>query len=327
MHALALSASPTLTSSAFRGRTACGLPAPPSRLAGPFYVGQLVASTYEVTGLLGAGGMGVVYDATDRTLRRRVAIKTALSTVFREELLREARALAALRNPSFPCVHALLQHEGIDFIVMERLYGETLDKRIALARSIGKKITLEEVIDIVVQLAVALAAAHDAGVSQRDVKPSNVMLCADRVVLFDFGLVVPEVLVAPSTIISGSAEYVAPEVLLGSVEKGGGPSIDLYALGVVAFELLTNTTPFASDMLPRIVARHISESPPDVRDRRPDVPDALAFLVRQLLAKAPHERPPSAEAVIWELDHMRARSCPSEAPARSRRRGGIGPLV
>ncbi len=116
----------------------------------------------------------------------------------------------------------------------------------------------------------------------------------------------PEVLADCTNDNGGSAGYVAPEVLLGEVEKGQGPLIDLYALGIVAFELLTNTTPFAADSPGRMLANHVCAPVPDVSDLRPDIPRALAALVSELLAKEPTSRPASAEAVLWQLKDIRA---------------------
>lgn len=123
--------------------------------------------------------------------------------------------------------------------------------------------------------------------------------------LADHDRVIPEVLVAPENEAASSAEYMAPEVLLRSVEKGEGPLIDLYALGVLAFELLTNTTPFAGDSVGQTLARHVGAPIPDVRASRPDVPRELAGLLIELLAKDPKSRPASAEAVLWQLKDIR----------------------
>jgi eukaryotic-like serine/threonine-protein kinase len=286
----------------------------------PFVVGQRLGpdDAYEVLGVLGYGGMGVVYEAFDRSLHRRVAIKTSLSPRFANELRAEAQALATLRSPSFPTIYGLVSHGGDGgggelLLVMERLYGEQLDRRLEQVRLHNEgSMPLPEVIDILLGIAHALDAAHQGGIAQRDVKPSNIMICGSssgsRIVLFDLGLVVPEILVVPGSTISGSADYLAPELLLGELKKGGGPHVDLYALGIVAFELLADgLTPFRSDILEQTLSRHICQQAPDVRSYRKDTPDALAELIVSLLAKAPHDRPASAEAVVWELQHLKTR--------------------
>jgi serine/threonine protein kinase len=273
--------------------------------AGPFRVGDLIDDTYEITRVLGAGGMGVVYEARDLILLRLVAIKAPLFAAYARSLRAEAQALAAIRNPAFVTVHHVGHHKDVLFMVMERLFGDTLETRLDEARARGEHLSLEEVLDLLIPITDALSAAHAVGIAQRDLKPANVVVCGERVVLVDLGLFVPEVLVAPENDAAGSAEYIAPEVLLRTVEPGEGPLIDLYALGILTFELLTNTTPFGGESLGRMLANHVGAPVPDVRARRPDVPPELAGLVSELLAKDPRSRPPSAEAVLWQLKDVR----------------------
>ncbi len=275
------------------------------RSAGPFRTGDLVGDTYEITRVLGVGGMGVVYEARDRILRRLVAIKVPLIAAYAQSLRAEAQALAAIRNPAFVSVHHVGQHGDHPFMVMERLFGETLEARLDDARARGVLLSVDEVLELLVPITDALSAAHAVCIAQRDLKPANVMVCGERVVLVDFGLFVPEVLVDPANEVGGSAQYMAPEVLLHAVEKGQGPLIDLYALGVLAYELLTNTTPFVAESIGQTLARHVGAPIPDVRDVRPDVPRELACLLTELLAKDPKARPASAEAVLWQLKDIR----------------------
>jgi len=279
---------------------------PPPVISGPFHVGQIVADNYEITKVLAIGGMGAVYEARDLALLRTVAIKAPLFAAFAQAVRSEAQALTLVRSPAFVTVHHLAKHDGIEVIVMERLYGETLEARIEEARQRGRFLSMHEALDLLITIADALSCAHGVGVAQRDLKPANIMLCGERVVLFDLGLFVPEILVSPDNDAAGSAEYIAPEVLLHTVEKGGGPLIDLYALGVLAFELLTNRTPYESESIGTTLAHHVGGAIPDVRDERPEVPVALAALVTELLAKEPKDRPPSAEAVLWQLEAIRS---------------------
>lgn len=272
---------------------------------GPFELGSRVGSNYEVRHILGAGGMGVVYDAFDSGLARRVALKAALSPIFADALRSEGQTLAAVRSASFVDVFALDSHQGVDFLVLERLYGERLDRRIEAAIEQETKIPLDDVVDALIGIAKALVIAHGAGIAQRDVKPSNTIVVGDRVVLFDFGLAIPEVLVRPETMVSGSVDYISPELILGLVSPGGGPGVDLYALGITAYELLTTATPFGGDLIERTLTRHVTEAVPDVRERRADAPAELAYLVRELLEKDPQTRPASAEAVLWQLEAIK----------------------
>lgn len=276
---------------------------------GPFRIGQTVGRTFEITGVLGFGGMGVVYDAIDRRLLRRVAIKVARQREYADALRREAQGLVAISSSSaFVHVHAMMEEEGVEFIVMERLYGETLQDRIDALRAAGQHFSIDEIVRILASIAEALSTAHRAGVAQRDLKPSNVMLIGGggRIVLFDFGLFLPEIMVGPSNVPAGSLEYIAPEVILGDVKRGQGPLIDLYSLGAVAFELLMNRTPFARHSTPAggvqsVLLAHMTENVPDIAAERPDAPRALIALINELLAKKADARPPSAEAVLWQL--------------------------
>lgn len=268
---------------------------------GPFRIGQVVAGVFEISAVLGAGGMGVVYEALDRRLLRRVAIKTARDVEHAAALRTEAQGLTAIGGRGFVNVHAFLEHGGVEFIVMERLYGDTLETRLQDARAKGEPLPVDDVVELLIEIAAALSAAHRAGVAQRDLKPSNVMLCGARVVIIDLGLFIPEIMAGPSSAAAGSIEYIAPEVMLGDVKRGQGPLIDLYALGILAFEALTNRTPFGTGTATTTVLGHLYTPTPDVRSFRPDVPPPLAALIEDLLAKEPDRRPASAEAVVWQL--------------------------
>jgi serine/threonine-protein kinase len=283
-------------------------PAPSAEpVAGPFRKGQWVADGYEILGVLGVGGMNVVYEAYDRALFRRVAIKVPLFPAYEAALAREAQALAAIRSSAFPSVYHVTRHDDVQLVVMERLYGDTLESRLDELRTSRRTMPLGEAVQTLIAIADALSAAHRAGVAHRDLKPANVMLVGERVVLVDLGLFVPEVLVSPDNEVAGSAQYIAPEVLLRDVAKGEGPYVDLYALGVLAYELLTGVTPFMADSTERVLANHVCAPIPDVRALRDDVPVELAVLVTELLAKSPTDRPPSAESVLWQLRALDAR--------------------
>jgi serine/threonine-protein kinase len=278
-----------------------------SLTAGPFALGQIVADGYEILSCLASGGMGVVYEARDLVLQRRVAIKVARGPRYAASLRREAIALAALNGAAFPKIHHLAREGDDELIVMERIVGETLESYLDELRRENARITVREAVDILAAIASALAIVHAAGMTQRDLKPGNVILCADRIVLVDFGLVVPEVLVGDGDEANGTPDYVAPEVLRGRVCSGGGPLVDLYALGAVAYELLVGRPPFEDIRISQILKNQLRGVIPDVRTLRPEVPQDLAAVVRELLAKNPGDRPVSAEAVVWELLAIRER--------------------
>lgn len=229
-----------------------------------FQIGDLVGDTYEIRSLLGEGGMGQVYEAFDQRLNRIVAIKVAWPTVDATSVRKEARALAAIRHPCVIAVYAAGEHKGTEYIVMERLLGETLQTHIRRRVSAGKPFSFPDAIDILIHVAEGLAVVHKAGIAHRDVKPDNVMLApGDRTVLMDFGVFVPEFEAAQHSGASGSPAYMAPETISGTVSDGGGFLVDVYAFGVLAFELLTGELPFASD-----AARGVDEAPVGERAAR-----------------------------------------------------------
>ena len=265
-----------------------------------------MAQNYEVRGLLGAGGMGQVFEALDHQLDRRVAIKVASAGPAVALLRQEARALAAFRHPSLVTVHTLGQHRGLDFLVMERIYGLSLGRHLTTRHQSGMAPEVDETVEVITAIAEGLAVVHRAGLAHRDVKPDNVMLTPDhRIVLMDFGLVLPEYHVASQTRIAGSPPYMAPEALDNTVQPGAGRLLDLYALGVVAFEMLTNTLPVEGENVAQLYDHHHTQAVPNVRERRMGIPQKLADLITELLSKDPNDRPQSAEAVAWRLRAMR----------------------
>ena len=215
--------------------------------AGLFHAGDVLNDLYEIRGKLGEGGMGEVYEAYDRSLGRRVAIKAARPDV-PVPILGEARALAALRHPGIVAVHGVGEHAGVPYVVMERVPGKTLEAHLQGRRADGTWVTLEEAIDILILVAEALAAVHQAGMAHCDVKPANVILSTgSRVVLTDFGIFRPEIELGAAEVRAGSPHYMAPEAIADDVRPGDRYLVDVYALGVVAHELVAgairSTTP------------------------------------------------------------------------------------
>jgi serine/threonine-protein kinase len=243
--------------------------------------------------------MAEVYEAHDLRLDRRVAVKVARPGT-NDALEAEGRALAAVTHPSVVGVF----HSGVDrghhFLVMERVGGPSL--RTYLDERVGEgRLPIPVVTAFACALAEALAAVHDAGLSHRDLKPENVMLApGDRVVLTDFGLTRPE-FVHGDQHISGSPNYMAPEVITNSVHRGSGHLVDIYALGIVAYEMLVGRTPFEREHWANTLKAHLADEPQDPRELRPDVPDELARVILDLLAKDPDDRPESAQIVGWML--------------------------
>jgi serine/threonine protein kinase len=279
--------------------------------------GEVIADTYEVRALLGAGGMGEVYEAHDRLLNRRVALKVVRPGVTGEHLLGEGRALAAIRHPGVVAIHGMGTHRGIPYLVLERVSGLSVDRLLDERRARGERFGLGEAVELLVAVADALAVVHHAGLAHRDVKPGNIMMApGGRVVLMDFGLMLPNADRAGHRSVAGSLQYMAPEALAGNVAEGAANLVDVYALGVLAYELLTGVTPFSGND-PTALHRAKTRSPlPRLRDHRSDTPEALDALVTQLLAPAPHDRPPGAEATLWQLRALRTRIAQGEREAR-----------
>lgn len=268
-------------------------------------LGAFVDDRYEITELLGQGGMGRVYAANDLVLGREVAVKLAVDPSLDEHLEREARALAPLRHPSLPAVYGTGRHAGRVYLVTERLTGITLQHRVDELSRRDLAMPLAEALDLLGAIAEGLSVLHRAGLAHLDLKPANVMICGDRVVLIDFGLARPELHYRPSERPRGSPDYVAPELVRGELEPDAGPLVDLYAFGIIGFEMITGRTPFSADTVAATLHRHVEEEAPYVRLLRPEVPVSLAELIAELLEKEPHDRPPSAEATLWRLAEIR----------------------
>jgi serine/threonine-protein kinase len=295
-------------------------PAPtssPGEASPVFAQGELVADTYEIRAMLGSGGMGEVYEAHDRVLNRRVALKVVRPNVPADYLLREGRALAAIRHSGIVAVHAMGRHRDVGFLVLERVLGLSLDRLLDERRRRGERFGVTEALELLIAIADGLSVVHRAGLAHRDVKPGNVMLApGGRVVLMDFGLVLPHADRAGHRSVAGSLQYMPPEALTGDIAEGAANLGDVYALGVVAYELLCGEVPFGAAE-PLELYRSKTLGPlPRVSESRSDVPAPLDELVAQLMSPAPPDRPQGAEAALWQLRALRARVTVEE-PART----------
>jgi tetratricopeptide (TPR) repeat protein len=266
----------------------------PSPAAGPAGV-----SRYEILEELGHGGMGVVHKARDRRLGRVVALKR-LPATFKDHphalelFLREARSAAALNHQNIVTIHDVDQDEdGSVFLTMELLEGTSLHH---IVRRRGRLEPLDAA-RLAMQIAAGLQYAHENRIIHRDIKAANLFFTKNRVLkIMDFGLAktLEEVRKA-STLIGGTPFYMAPEQVRGGVVDH---RVDLYAFGVTLFEMLTGTLPFRDG---DVLYHHCHTAPPDPRSLAPGMPDELAELVLQLLAKDPEARPASAAEVGQRL--------------------------
>jgi serine/threonine protein kinase len=274
----------------------------------PFALGEVLSDTYELKESIGFGAMGQVMVAQDLRLNRRVAVKVAWTDQAAGRLRAEAQALAAIRHKGLPTVHALGVHRGHEYMVMELIVGTGLDEHLARMVQAGETMPLVAALELLIAISDTLRAVHGAGLVHRDLKPSNIMLAAgDRLVLLDFGLFLPQFERGRQDKILGSPWYMAPEVIRNKVEDGCWHLIDLYALGVIGFELLAGRTPFPIVDGREVLRAHVRAEVPDLRAVRDDVPASLAALIRELLAKSPMERPQTAESVLVSLQAMLAR--------------------
>ncbi|MGI9591124.1 MAG: protein kinase domain-containing protein, partial [Myxococcota bacterium] len=253
---------------------------------------------YEILEEIGRGGMGIVFKARDRRLGRVVALKKLPDNLRNhpkavELFLREARASASLNHPNIVTVHDAGQEGEAFFMTMELMEGLPLSDILKRHGSLGAR----DVMKLAIQICAGLLYAHEARVIHRDIKTANLFFTRGKVVkIMDFGLakMVEEVRRA-STVIGGTPYYMAPEQSLG---ENVDARSDLYALGVTLFELLTGKVPFADG---DVAYHHRHTAPPDSRDSVAGIPEELAELVLDLMAKEPSDRPQNAGLVSERL--------------------------
>ena len=279
---------------------------------------RTLAGRYELGQVLGRGGMGTVYRATDRLLGREVAVKLLPrpvaehdpTTVARFE--REARAAAGVRHPNLVFVYDTGVDDDERYIIMELVHGRGLD---AVLRDAGGPLAPERAAAIAAAVADGLAHAHDAGVIHRDIKPANIMVGDDGAVkVLDFGIARSEgatSLTQTATVI-GTAAYLAPEVAAG---RPADARSDVYALGCVLYAMLTGAPPFRGERIESIMHQHATAAPRSPRAANPRVPAALSAFALAMLEKRPADRPGSMTEV---RDGLAAFAGPDDPTAQTR---------
>jgi serine/threonine protein kinase/Tol biopolymer transport system component len=274
---------------------------------------------YQIESLLGAGGMGEVYRARDTRLDRTVAIKIltqglADTPEVRQRFEREARAVSSLSHPHICVLYDVGNQDGIEYLVMEYLEGETLAARIAKG-----SLTAAELLRYASQIADALDKAHRQGIVHRDLKPANVMLTKTGAKLLDFGLAKDEEILQgdpgssptmsrPLTVqgtILGTMQYMAPEQLEG---KPADACSDIFSFGAILYEMATGRKAFEAKSHASLIAAILKEEPRPMRELQPLTPPALENIVKACLAKDPDERPQSAHDLKLQLEWMRESS-------------------
>ncbi|HEY0778008.1 MAG TPA: serine/threonine-protein kinase, partial [Gemmatirosa sp.] len=260
------------------------------------HVERALAASYELDREMGRGGMGIVYRARDRRLKRMVAVKIlppelAFRSEIRSRFLREAETAAQLSHPNIVPIYSVDEADGIVYFVMACVDGENLGKRI---HDRGP-LPIPDARRILAEVADALAYAHLRGVVHRDIKPDNILLDAsgDRAMVTDFGIARAVIEGSDSRLTAtgmaiGTPAYMSPEQAAGDREIDGRS--DLYALGVVGYQMLAGELPFQASSTPALLVKHLSERPVPVGQRRPDVPRDLADVVMRLLEKEPDHR-------------------------------------
>jgi eukaryotic-like serine/threonine-protein kinase len=287
---------------------------------------QFTIGRYQLTRLLGEGGMGAVFKATDVKLKREVALKImrpslAVNPQFRDRFLQEAQSGARLKHPGIVPVHDIGEDGKYLYIVMDFIAGENLEKRLKTLQAENKTMPLEESLELVRQVSLALAYAHQQGVLHRDIKPANILLepvegevLPYRPVLSDLGLAKLLVggLETLSGLTMGTPAYSAPEQALGRTVDARS---DVYGMGVLLYELVSGKLPFSFKTVSDLVRFHTAEPPLAPPPLPPECPPTLANLLLQALQRVPDKRPASAAAFAESLGRILEEQRSGRAPS------------
>ena len=280
-------------------------------------IGRLVDSRYRVRARIARGGMATVYVATDLRLERRIALKVmhghlSDDAVFQTRFIQEARAAARLADPNVVNVFDQGQDEGIAYLVMEYLPGITLRELLKEQ----KKLTISQTITIMDAALSGLAAAHRAGIVHRDVKPENILLAEDgRIKIGDFGLArATTANTATGQMLMGTIAYLAPEL----VTRGQADArSDIYALGIMLYEMLVGDQPYKGEQPMQIAYRHATDTVPRPSAKNPQVPEPLDELVLWATEKNPDDRPDDASVMLERLREIERDLGVAPAPTRA----------
>ncbi|AYE38518.1 Stk1 family PASTA domain-containing Ser/Thr kinase [Companilactobacillus zhachilii] len=268
--------------------------------------GYLVGGRYEILGTLGEGGMANVYLANDTLLNRKVAVKALRYDLQDDESVkrrfgREAKATSGLSNPNIVNVLDVGNDNGVQYIVIEYVDGPNLKKYIRTHFPISYR----EVVDIMKQICMAVADAHEHGIIHRDLKPENILVDEKKdpiqVKVSDFGiaLALSERSITRTNSLLGSVHYMSPEQIKG---RSATVLSDIYALGIILFELLTKHVPFTGDTAVTVALKHSKEEMPDLKKIDPNIPQPLENAVLKATAKDPDQRYQSVREMCDDLN-------------------------
>jgi len=271
------------------------------------HVERALKESYDLEDEIGRGGMGIVYRARDKRLKRTVAIKLlppelAFRSEIKTRFLREAETAAQLNHPHIVPIYSVDERDGLVFFVMTCVTGKTLGGRL---QECGR-LSVEETRKIMREVSDALAYAHGRGVIHRDIKPDNILLDAEsgRSMVTDFGIARAiqeggDSRLTATGMAIGTPAYMSPEQAVGDRVIDGRS--DLYSLGVLGYQMLVGEPPFIASSTPAMLMKHLTEVPTSIRERRSDVPADLDATIMTLLAKEPERRLPSAGALLLAL--------------------------
>jgi tRNA A-37 threonylcarbamoyl transferase component Bud32 len=260
------------------------------------WIGQTLGERYQIESLLGRGGMSSVYRAADTNLKRAVAVKIihphlTKQPQFVQQFEQEATAVAQLRHQNIVRVYDFRRDQGIYYMVLEYIPGETLAQKMAALNQADMRLPLTESVRIAINLSDAVDYAHQRRMIHRDIKPQNIMInLLGEPILMDFGiikLVGQDINNLGTNAVLGSALYMSPEQARG---EPVGFRTDIYAMGVVLYEMLSGTPPFQGKTTKEILKQQVENNPPDLHLRNPNIPQTLIAIVERAMAKQPDRR-------------------------------------
>src|SRR5438445_8861997 len=294
---------------------------------------------YEITGLLGSGGMGEVYRARDTRLERTVAIKIlpkemSADPIRKQRFDREAKTISSLNHPHICVLHDVGSQDGVDYLVMECMEGETLEKRLEKG-----PLVLEQVLKYGAQIADALDKAHRSGVVHRDLKPANIMLTPTGAKMLDFGLAKPAVQLGSGATLTaatktnpvtqegtivGTFQYMSPEQVEG---KELDWRSDIFSFGAVLYEMVTGKRAFEGKSQLSVASAILEKEPAPITVLKPLAPPVLDHVIRKCLAKIPDDRWQSAADIKHEISWISQSSAEGSAALASGARKSVGTLA